>query len=168
MGFHKTLFWGQFSFMFISDLDTGVKCILRKLANNMKLGEAVDSLKGREPLQRCWQIRGLDNLQPCKEVRRAVPGSLPGMGKPWIPVQMRWGDERLGSRSTEKGSGGSCQQVECESAVCPASQKGFLYLGCTRCSAASWVRRRAGLLWAEWLHLQHCLQFWVPHYWEGI
>ncbi|RMC05464.1 hypothetical protein DUI87_18657 [Hirundo rustica rustica] len=38
--------------IFIYDLDTGLERILSKLANDIKLGEAVVSLKGREARQR--------------------------------------------------------------------------------------------------------------------
>jgi len=38
--------------VFINDLDAGTECALRKFANGIKLGGAVDSLEGREALQR--------------------------------------------------------------------------------------------------------------------
>ncbi|KAF4790485.1 hypothetical protein TURU_140640 [Turdus rufiventris] len=43
---------------FINDLDTGLEEIPRKFANDRKLGGAVDSLKGREALQ-----KDLDKLE---------------------------------------------------------------------------------------------------------
>ena len=44
--------------VFINDLDTGMDCTLSKFANGTKLGGAVDSLEGRESLQ-----RALDKLE---------------------------------------------------------------------------------------------------------
>ncbi|KAK4819559.1 hypothetical protein QYF61_007070 [Mycteria americana] len=43
-------FEGQFSSMFLSNLDMGVECTLSNFADNTKLGEAIDSLEGREAL----------------------------------------------------------------------------------------------------------------------
>lgn len=38
--------------IFISDLDTGVECILCKFTDNSVLGGAIDCLKGQEALQK--------------------------------------------------------------------------------------------------------------------
>jgi len=38
--------------VFLNDLDAGIECTLGKCADNTELGRAVDSLKGREALQR--------------------------------------------------------------------------------------------------------------------
>lgn len=40
------------SLSFVNDLDAGVKCMLRKFADDTKLGGAMDSFKGKEALQR--------------------------------------------------------------------------------------------------------------------
>lgn len=46
------------SFSFVNDLEAGVECILRKFADDTKLGGAMDSLKGKVAL---W--RGLDRIE---------------------------------------------------------------------------------------------------------
>jgi len=44
--------------VFINDQDTAIKCTITKFADDTKLGEAVDSLEGRESFQ-----KDLDRLE---------------------------------------------------------------------------------------------------------
>ena len=38
--------------IFISDIDDGIKCILRKSADNTKLSSVVNTVRGREDIQK--------------------------------------------------------------------------------------------------------------------
>ena len=59
LGFPRAQILGPVLFnVFIYGLNAGIKCTLSKFVNDTKLGGAVDSLKGREALQ-----RDLDRLE---------------------------------------------------------------------------------------------------------
>lgn len=50
--------------LFINYLDTGVECTLSKLADDTKLGKAVNSLKGRGLTDRSGETTELGSHQP--------------------------------------------------------------------------------------------------------
>ena len=89
--------------IFINDLDAGVEYILSKF-DDTKLGGAVDSLKGREALQRDldrldhWAIRGGMKLN------ESQCWILP-LGQSDTGHNYKWGEERLESRPAERGLG---------------------------------------------------------------
>ncbi|KAJ7401307.1 rna-directed dna polymerase from mobile element jockey-like [Pitangus sulphuratus] len=85
--------------IFINDLDEGLEGILSKFADDTKLGGAVDSLKGRETLQR--DLGKLeDNHQPYEAQQGEVPDSAPGWDNPGC--MYRLGNEMLQSSAMER------------------------------------------------------------------
>ncbi|KAK4826970.1 hypothetical protein QYF61_012911 [Mycteria americana] len=87
--------------VFIIDLDAGIECTLSKFASDTKLGAAMDSLEGREVLQRdldkleSWAII---NHMKFKKSKRWILHL--GQGNPGYMYKV--GDERLESSPAER------------------------------------------------------------------
>ncbi|KAJ7410187.1 hypothetical protein BTVI_54074 [Pitangus sulphuratus] len=76
--------WGPLLYT-INDLDTGLEGILRKFVDETKLRGAIDSLKGREVLQRALKESENREISHQYEVQKGkLLDSACGMGQPWI------------------------------------------------------------------------------------
>ena len=90
--------------IFVRDMDSGIECTLSKFANNTKLCDAVDTLEGRDAVQRDpdrlerWARVNLMkfNTAKCKVLH---------MGRSNAKHKYRLDNERIGSRPAEKDLG---------------------------------------------------------------
>ncbi|KAJ7407001.1 hypothetical protein BTVI_64197 [Pitangus sulphuratus] len=129
---------------FINDLDGGLEGILRKSADNGKLGEAVDSLEGKEALQR--DLNKLEDWTITNQMKSSQGrAGFCTCDRASLDVQTDWG-MRSGSQEHQPCPGGHQakhhQSVEGED--CPA------------------------LLCTGGPHLECCVQFWAPQYKKDI
>ncbi|KAJ7416058.1 rna-directed dna polymerase from mobile element jockey-like [Pitangus sulphuratus] len=138
-------------------MNTGLEGILSKFADDTKLG-AVDSLEGREGLQRDlsklehWAITNhmKFNKEKCQILRM-------GWGNPGCLCRV--GNEMLESSTTERDLGVLIDDKLNMSQQCPGSQEGQLCSGSIRQSIASWSREGIVPLCSAvvWPHLEYCI-----------
>ncbi|GAB0176438.1 liprin-alpha-2 [Grus japonensis] len=142
--------------IFVSDMDSGIECTLSKFADDTKMCGAVETLEGRDAIQ-----RDLDRLE------RWAHANCRRFSKAKCKVLHRLGGEWIESSPEEKDLGVLVDRKFSMTQKCAlASQKANHVLGCIQRSVTSRSREVILPLYSALVRprLEYCVQLWGPQY----
>ncbi|GAB0183939.1 cAMP-dependent protein kinase inhibitor alpha [Grus japonensis] len=155
--------------IFVSDMDSRIECTLSKFADDTKLCGGVDTLEGRDAIQ-----RDLDRLErwACVNLMKFSKAKCKvlhvGRGNP--KHNYRLGGEWIDNSLEDKDLGVLVDKLNMTQQCVLATQKANHVLGHIKRSVTSKLREVILPLYSALMrpHLEYCVQLWGPQYKKDI